>query len=130
MCSEHFEAKHIVKTLCGITKPAKGTVPTMFNPKTVPRSPSQREKRTNERKKRKASEDNNIMFPAKTSRVSPDVGLRDHDYVPKDNKVHVISSSQTVINANEVRVCFRFLPNGHRPTTNGGSYPKRSKVKN
>ena len=103
MCSEHFEAKHIVKTLCGITKPTKGTVPTIFNPKTVPRSPSQREKRMNERKKRKASEDNNIMFPAKISRVSPDVGLRDHDYVPKDNKVNVISSSQTVINANEVK---------------------------
>ena len=102
MCSEHFEAKHIVKTLCGITKPAKGTVPTIFNPKTVPRSPSQREKRMNERKKRKASEDNNIMFPAKISRVSADVGLRDHDYVPKDNKVNVISSSQTVKNANEV----------------------------
>jgi len=35
--------------------------------------------------------------------VSPNVGLRDHDYVPKDNKVNVISSSQTVINANEVK---------------------------
>ena len=43
------------------------------------------------------------MFPFKICRVSPDVGLRDHDYVPKDNKVNVISSSQTVINANKVK---------------------------
>ena len=44
------------------------------------------------------------MFPAKIFRMSPDVGLRDHDWVPKDNKVNVISSSQTVINANEFEV--------------------------
>jgi len=35
--------------------------------------------------------------------VSPVVSLRDHDYIPKDNKANVISSSQTVINANEVK---------------------------
>ena len=57
----------------------------------------------NERRKQNSSEDNNVLLPAKIIRVSPNVGLRNHDYGPKDNKVNVISSSQNVINANEVK---------------------------
>ena len=51
ICSEHFERKHILKTLSETKKLAKGTVPTILNPQKVPRSPSQREKRMNDPRK-------------------------------------------------------------------------------
>lgn len=59
----------------------------------------------NERGKRNSGEDQKAIFPAKISSVSIDVALRDHDYVPKDDKVNGIRSSQTVKNVNEVKEC-------------------------
>ena len=44
VCSKHYETKKIVKTLSGIKRPARGTVPTIFNQYAVRRSPNQREK--------------------------------------------------------------------------------------
>ena len=84
VCSEHFETKQIVKTLSGIKKLA----PTITNQHIVRRSPSQREKRSSERRKRDASEDIKEVLPAKSFRVSTDIALKDHDYTLKENKVH------------------------------------------
>ena len=57
VCSEHCETKQTVKTLSGIKRLAHGTVPTILNQHTICRSPNQREKRSNERRKRDASGD-------------------------------------------------------------------------
>ena len=88
VCSEHFETKQIVKTLSGIKKLAHGAVPTIINQHIVRRTPSQREKRSSERKKRDASEDIKEVLPAKNLLVSTVIALKDHDYTLKENKVH------------------------------------------
>ena len=83
-----FETKQIVKTLFGIKRLAHGTVPAIFNQHTVRRSPSQREKRSNERRKRNANEDSKGVFYAQIIRVSTEVALNDHGHVLYKNKVH------------------------------------------
>ena len=69
ICSEHFETKKVVKTLSGTKTLAHGTVPTIFNQLTVRRSPSQREKRSNERRKRNANEDSKGVLHAQTLKL-------------------------------------------------------------
>ena len=88
ICSEHFETKKVVKTLSGTKRLAHGTVPTIFNQLTVCRSPNQREKRSNERRKRNANEDSKGVLHAQIIRVSTEVALNDHGHVLYKNKVH------------------------------------------
>ena len=83
ICSEHFETKQVVKTLSG----TNSLVPTIFNQHTVCRSPIQREKRSNERRKRNGSEGTKEVLPAQIFRVSTELPLKDHGHVFKDNKV-------------------------------------------
>ena len=73
ICSEHFETKQVVKTLSG----TNSLVPTIFNQHTVRRSPIQREKRSNERRKRNGSEDTKEVLPAQIFRVSTELPLKD-----------------------------------------------------
>lgn len=75
-------------TLSGIKKLAHGKVPTIFNQHKAQRSPIQREKRSNKRRKWNASEDIKEVLPTKISRVSTEIALKDHGYVLKENKVH------------------------------------------
>ena len=72
-----------MKTLSG----TNFLVPTIFNQHTVRRSPIQREKRSNERRKRNGSEDTKEVLPAQIFRVSTELPLKDHGHVLKDNKV-------------------------------------------
>ena len=71
-----------MKTLSG----TNSLVPTIFNQHTVRRSPIQREKRSNERRKRNGSDTKEVL-PAQIFRVSTELPLKDHGHVLKDNKV-------------------------------------------
>ena len=83
ICSELFETKQVLKTLYE----TNSLVPTIFNKHTVRRSPIQRGKRSNERRKRNGSEDTKEVLPAQIFRVSTELPLKDHGHVLKDNKV-------------------------------------------
>ena len=75
-----------MEILSGIKRLAHGTVPTIFIQHTVHRGPSQREKRSNERRKRDGSEDIIEVLPAKIFRVSTDIALKDHDYILRETE--------------------------------------------
>ena len=80
ICSQHFNTEDIVKTLCGIKKVVNGAIPTIFNPQEVPSGTSEREKRLISRRgKINLRDESDAKFPAKSSRVSSDVALKDHD---------------------------------------------------
>ena len=53
ICSQHFDTKDIVKTLCGLKKVVNGALPTIFNPQELPSGPSEREIRMISRKEKK-----------------------------------------------------------------------------
>ena len=81
LCSQHFDTKDIVKTLCGIRKAVNGALPTIFNPQEFPCGTSEREKRMiSRRRKRNSRDESDLKFPAKSTRVSSDVALKDRDY--------------------------------------------------
>ena len=94
-CSQHFDTKDIVKTLCGIKEGSKRGVSNDIQPTRGSKWPK-RTRKTNDfrRGKRDLTGESDLMFPAKSPRVSSDVALKDHDYIflCKDNKV---SSSPT-----------------------------------
>ena len=57
VCFQHFNAKNIVKTWCGIKKVVNGALPTIFNPQEVPSGTSEREKRMISRRGKRNSKD-------------------------------------------------------------------------
>ena len=87
VCSKHYETKQILKTLSGIKRPARGTVPTIFNQQTVRRSPNQREKGRMRGQKQDTSDDSIDELATKIFHVSTDISLKDYNYFLKENKV-------------------------------------------
>ena len=88
---------------------AHGTVPTIFNQLIVRRSPSQREKRSNERRKRNANEDSKGVLHAQIIRVSTEVALNDHGHVLYKNKVHREEAFKGKDYELEIAVSSRFI---------------------
>ena len=86
VCSEHYETEQIVKTLSGIKRLAYGTVQQYF-------CMQFEEVQINAVKGRMRGENKKLAMTAWTNfppkfRVSTDISLKDHDYVPKEKKVH------------------------------------------
>ena len=109
ICSEHFETKKVVKTLSETKRLTHGTVPTIVNQLTVRRSPSQREKRSNERRKRNANEDSKGVLHAQIIPVSTEVALNDHGHVLYKNKVHREEAFKGKDYELEIAVSSRFI---------------------
>ena len=114
ICSQHFNAKDIVKTLCGMKKVVNGALPSIFNPQEVPSGTSERERRMISRRgKRILRDESDLKFPGKSPRVSCDVALKDHDYIfpCKEKKRQLFAKWKK--HKHVKRVCICFLPNGH-----------------
>ena len=87
ICSAHFEASSIKKSLCGRKEVIPGELPKYFNPSTHPCHVSSREKRLEDRKRRAVDE--KCLKPKKRSLteedkdicfVSDDAALLNHNY--------------------------------------------------
>ena len=65
-----------------------------------------------QRGKRNSRDESDLKFPAKSTHVSYDVALKDHDCIfpCQENKV---SSSPAEKNINTVKEAICFMPNGH-----------------